>query len=128
MRSFALIIAGLLAGVIAVVSCSDDSPGHADAAACECPAAEPPLSGRIRQVTVMQPVGANANGGQVAVCPAGAQLISGGCGGPVGSLPDIVIRQSLPSDGSPGWSCDVHNNELTPVTIRVVAFCLVPPQ
>jgi hypothetical protein len=127
MRSIGLVAAGVIAGAILVVSCSDDSPGAADAAMCDCPAAEPPLMGRIRQVTKEGQIGANTTDSLTVGCELGAQVIGGGCGGQAGAVPnDIVIRQSRPIDGDPGWSCDIRNNSLAPETVRVIAFCLVP--
>ena len=126
-RSRRFIIAGTAAGIILIVSCSDDAPGSVDAATCNCPAAEPPLAGRIRQVTRSLEIGPNSTGLHSADCELGAQVLGGGCAGPEGIIKDIVIRQTRPSGGNvPGWSCDVRNNEPTPVTMQVMAFCLTP--
>ena len=127
MRSIGFVAAGVIAGGILVVSCSDDSPGDADAAMCDCPAAEPPLTGRIRQVTKEGQIGANDIGFLSVTCELGAQVLGGGCGGQSTAAPDIVIRQSIPNDGNvPGWVCDIRNNSLAPETVRATVFCLVP--
>ena len=41
--------AGVGVGIALVLSCGDDSPGDADAAVCDCPAAEAPLAGRVQE-------------------------------------------------------------------------------
>ena len=117
---------GMVAGIMLVISCSDDSPGNADAATCDCPAAEPPLDGRLQVVKATAEVPANSNGGQGAQCPVGSQYLGGGCGAINGQLPDIVLRQSAPSTSGRGWYCEFRNNEPTPVTIEASVFCLVP--
>ena len=68
-----------VAGVLLVVACGDDSPGDADAATCDCPAAEPPLAGRITVVHGTRLIPANGADLAEAVCPMGATLLGGGC-------------------------------------------------
>lgn len=126
-KSCGLIVAGMVAGAMLVISCSDDSPGTADAATCDCPAAEPPLAGRIEAVTGTQEIPPNGIGGQSTQCPDGSVFLSGGCGTPDGSSPDILLRQSAPSTTGRGWFCQFRNNENVPVTIQASAYCLVPP-
>jgi len=125
-KSCGLVAAGLVAGVMLVISCSDDSPGTADAASCDCPPAEPPVAERIEIVTATQTIPANSNGGQSTGCPVGAALLSGGCDTDNGQPADIQLRMSTPFDGDlRGWSCWFRNNENVPVTIKVSAVCLV---
>jgi hypothetical protein len=126
-RSVALLVTGIAAGVVLIVSCSDDSPGHADAAACECPAAEPPLAGRIQRVTDTVTVAANGDAGVTAGCPDGASIIGGGCAtSPEGSIYDVVLQYSHQSDSGRVWECRFHNNMPMVINIRASAYCLVP--
>lgn len=119
---------GMLIGISLVLSCGDDSPGNADAAACDCPAAEPPLAGRIMVVDQTQTIPGNSRGGQGTGCPEGALRLSGSCTTPdINPLRDITLEQSgfyLGEDR--GWHCEFKNNEATPVTIKVSVVCLVP--
>ena len=121
--------AGLFAGIVLVLSCSDDSPGHADAASCDCPAAEPPLSGRITVVNQTQVIAANARGGQGASCPSGALLLSGSCTTEtINPLRDVTLEQSGFFMQENSWQCWFKNNEAAPVTIKASVRCLVPTQ
>lgn len=123
---------GLIAGVLLVVSCGDDSPGHVDAAGCDCPAAEPPIQGRIifeSQTAVIPP---NGRGGQGTGCPEGSVRLTGSCTTEaVNPLRDVTLEQSgfydVPGNRERGWSCEFKNNEATPVTIKVSVSCLLPP-
>ena len=122
-----LLVAGAIAGGGMMLSCSDDSPGNADAA-CGCPAAEPPLAGRVVIVDQTQVIAANSTGGQEAGCPEGAQLLSGSCKTDMlNPIRDVTLQQSGTSELGKGWSCRFRNNEAAPVTIRVSAICLAPP-
>lgn len=126
MRSRGFVIIGAITGGL-LISCSDDTPGALDAGLCNCPAAEPPLDGRIRQMTRSREIGANEAGLVGVACDPGAHVLGGGCGGPDGIVADIVIRESLPNRGNvPGWYCSIRNNQSTPVTVHAMAFCLTP--
>lgn len=70
---------GVVAGAALIVACSDDSPTDADAAVCDCPAAEAPLAGRIVHVRAAGPLTAGGGGISAADCPAGATIIGGAC-------------------------------------------------
>jgi hypothetical protein len=71
---------GVALGAVLVVACSDDSPQDADAAICDCPAAEPPLAGRIVSVRGgATPINAGGGGGALANCPLGATILGGSC-------------------------------------------------
>ena len=127
------LLTGAALGVATVLSCSDESPPRADAAACDCAPAEPPLAGRIVEIvsTVrLSPANvgpAFGKGAAPAQCPLNATLISGGCAANLNQTPDIVVEQSYPvTDSGTGWVCVWKNgrNEETPV--RAFALCLVP--
>ncbi|HWO20497.1 MAG TPA: hypothetical protein VNO30_17125 [Kofleriaceae bacterium] len=122
-------LAGVLAGVALVLACSDDSPGNVDAGTCDCPAAEPPISGRVVIVNSTVVIAGGSSNGESAVCPQGAQLLSGSCTTPdINPLRDVTLQQSgfYQSVTAVAWRCEVKNNEATPVTIKVSAICLMP--
>ena len=140
-RSILLLMTGAASGIASVLSCGDnlsvqanadadiDAPKVPDAApACDCPAAEPPLTGRFVVVSLTQVIAANAFGGQSAACPVGSQLISGSCTQDlVNPVPNLTLRQSGFYEIAPReWVCSFRNNEPFPVTIRASVICLKP--
>lgn len=121
--------AGMVAGAFFVLSCGDDSPGNADAAMCDCTAAEPSIRGRIMVVSQIQTIPANDRGGQGAECPQGALRLSGSCTTQdVNPVRDVTLEQAgfHSADNLRSWSCDFRNNEATPVTIKASVVCLLP--
>jgi hypothetical protein len=140
-RSILLLMTGATSGVAFVLSCGDnlsakvnadaaiDAPKVLDAApTCDCPAAEPPLSGRFVVFSNTATIGANAFGSQTASCPAGSQLISGSCTQDLlNPLRNLTLQQSGFFENSPSvWWCNFRNNEPFPVTIRASVICLQP--
>jgi hypothetical protein len=140
-KSILLLMTGAMSGVAFVLSCGDNlsAKANADAAidapqvpdavpTCDCPAAEPPLAGRFMVVGNTRPIPANDTGAQSAVCPVGAQLISGSCTTDNPStLFNVALRESGFKDSTPReWLCSFRNNEPVPVTIRVSVICLEP--
>src|SRR4051812_12630953 len=106
--SIVSVIAGMLAGVVLVLSCGDDSPGRADAATCDCPAAELPIAGRIMVVDSTRIIAANSRGSVDAGCPQGALRLSGSCTtADLNPVRDVTLEQSGFYDASDqrGWSC-----------------------
>ncbi len=125
--SVVLLLAGMLAGIVLVMSCSDDSPGNADAATCDCPAAEPPVAGRLVRVSNTQIINPGSNLVQGAGCPGGGLLISGMCTNElVSSGADLTLQQSGTEGDAQSWYCWFKNNSASPVTIKVTAICLMP--
>ncbi len=125
--SITSLLAGVFAGVMLMLSCGDDSPGVADAAMCDCPAAEPPIAGRVTIASQTQVIAAGDNGGQGVGCPSGAQLLSGSCTTEnVNPIRDVTLQQSGFYGAEQGWHCEFRNNEATPVTIKVSVICLMP--
>ncbi len=127
MNRFAYLAAGAALATAFVLSCSDDSPPDVDAAACDCPAAEPPIPARI--MTVRGPdsvVPLDNDGGGSATCPTGAKLLSGGC------LPDLLATTGLviwgfgKVDGQEAFYCRWRNDGTQPRTVYAEATCLVP--
>jgi hypothetical protein len=125
---------GAAFGIALVLSCSDGSPHKVDAATCDCPASEPPLTGRF--VTVSSgpsiTIASGAIDGVGVTCPVGSQLISGSCTTPVlNPLPaNLVLMESGFFEDPPslptGWNCYYLNNGPTPVTVTARALCLKP--
>ena len=128
LKNFALVLAGVAGATAFILACSDDSPGDADAAVCDCPAAEPPLAGRITRVE-KQFTGAQAFYGPLAACPDNSTLLGGGCyAAGVGE-----VSVTLTSSGAPGispdpsaYQCKWTNPSATEVTVTAWATCLTP--
>ncbi|MBE7448936.1 MAG: hypothetical protein HS111_08580 [Kofleriaceae bacterium] len=135
-------LAGALAGVTLVVACSDDSPGDADAAVCDCDPAEPPIAGRVMSVTGMTTIAAvmsvtgmttiaaGSDSAAAGQCPAGAILLGGGCRLGLGVTDSLVhISIAAPSTAIPNsFYCEWRNNSAQNHTGIAEAICLVPPQ
>jgi hypothetical protein len=126
------LIVGFLCGIAFIMSCGDQtSPTTVDAAAaqCDCPAAEPPLAGRIVRVTSDVVVPPMTLFGPSVFCPSGAILLSGGCFAR-STDPKYVLNSSYPGpEGIPdptAWACDFYNGTASPVTSTVYATCLKP--
>jgi len=120
------LLIGAIAGAALVLACSDDAPPAADAAeVCDCPAAEPPLAGRIilsPEATVT--IAANSRSGTLAGCPDGGTLIGGSCQLTSGRA---TLEQSWANlNGAPAWDCSWENNEPGEATGSVKAICLMP--
>lgn len=120
---------GVAFGVITVIACSDDAPGDADAAVCDCPAAEPPLSGRIMARTASVALPANTGGGGEAVCNQGETILGGGCrlmspDGRITLSESGILRQA----GLAGFRCAFSSASPIANTGLVEAICLVPAQ
>jgi len=137
MRSPLLVLSGAALGVVFVWACGDDAPpvdAATDAApVCDCPAAEPPLAGRIVFTTAAQvTIPANGTTGGGTGCPTlDATLIGGSCyvnSGNVDVLGNVTLSRSGVEDPSVGqtWDCIWHNNNSTEITATVRAICLLP--
>jgi len=128
-KSFLLVAAGAVGGVLFVLSCGDDGPADVDAAApvCDCPAAESPITeGRleIRDNQVAIPAGGYAtesNG-----CDAPAITFQAGCR-LAEANPQVALSEAGPYPDVPGsWSCAWNNAGATPATGIVRVVCLNP--
>lgn len=121
------VLIGMLAGIVLMLSCSDNSPGTADAATCDCPAAEPPIPGRVKRFSNTLVIAPGDDTAQSAACPEGGLILSGMCtNNPVTTGADLTLQQSGASDGSQEWICSFKNNSAAPLTIKVTAICLMP--
>ena len=146
-RSIPLLRVGVASVISSLLSCGDnlsvkanadaataldaamDAPEAPDAAAiCDCPAAEPPLAGRFIHVTRTRVILPNENLFESAICPDGAQLISGSCTNNAGGFRKLILREAGFYDTPPSaWNCYMENADTVSLTIRVTAVCLVPP-
>ncbi len=128
MRPFLGVFVGAAIGIALVISCGS-SPGTADAAdVCNCPAAEPPLSGRVVRVKTTDDIPGTADHVNIrASCPMNSTVLGGSCrlAGPSGAM---TLRQSG-IDEQPtgdGWYCAFGNSSAQPVTVTATAICLNP--
>lgn len=126
----AALAAGAIIGVVAVVACSDDAPGNADAATCDCPAAEPPLPGRIVSRTATGNIAPGSVGAASVQCPAGGVILGGGC-----SLLNADSRTVLQESkvlrsggGAAGFVCTWYSGAAAADTGTAEAICLMPAQ
>jgi hypothetical protein len=134
MKRLVSILAAAFAGAVIVVACSDDSPHDVDAATCDCPAAEAPISAsRIHRVDDGGTLAANSVGEATAGCPAGELLVSGSCYVDVDNTArevTLVQAGALPSGAAMearGWGCRFVNHSATATaTYRAQALCLRP--
>lgn len=129
MKTLATLLVGAVGATAMIVACSDDSPRDADAATCDCPAAEPPLAGRVMQVRGTDAdLQANGTGVGVATCPANSILISGWCE-LTNSSAQAALVNSGPFPSQPQtWTCEWRNYNAGIGTVHAVAFCLMPAQ
>ena len=134
----ATLLAGAAMATILILACGDDSPSEADAAsACDCPAAEAPLAGRIVFVDKTTNPGTEPYLDASAWCESavGAAdwiLLGGGCTVDDGNVDDLVLEHAGPStvitDTVGGnYFCRWHNTTgVTIDAVRARAICLVP--
>lgn len=129
-KTLATLLAGAVAAAVLIVACSDDSPPDADAAVCDCPAAEAPLAGRIMRVRGLDSdLPANSFTIATASCPTGAILLSGWCQivNMAGTPPQaaIVASGSSPSEANT-WQCNWNNYNIGSGITHAEAVCLMP--
>lgn len=127
-NSLLLVLSGAGFGVGLVLSCGDNSPRHSDAATCDCPASEPPITGRVIAIVgppvTIQPGIPTAAG---VSCDPGTQLLSGACQAANDTaLEDITLQQSGPNPQLFGWFCAYKNNTAVAVQVKAIALCLKP--
>ncbi|MBK9036979.1 MAG: hypothetical protein IPL61_37965 [Myxococcales bacterium] len=132
MKTLVALLAGAAFAGVLIVACSDDSPTEADAAVCDCPSAEPPISGRIARIRSADGnLPANGIGGGIATCPAGATLLSGWCDfeNMPGTPPQLALVKAGASTAEPNaWTCVWQNYNAGAATVHAEAVCLMPAQ
>lgn len=134
LASIPALLAASLAGALIVVACSDDSPTDADAAVCDCPAAEPPITqARVHRVdSGPGTLAPGQSGHAVALCPAGDIVLSGSCflsQDPTGLIfmkGSYAVPQD-PAMAPNGWACDpVNTGTIGDAEYHAQAICLRP--
>ena len=121
----------LVAGVALIVACADDSPGDVDAAdapvSCDCPAAEPPLAGRITRVRSDNPLSPGGSGVSAAFCPIGAVALGGACEIQILDANVVLMSTSFTVGDPHGYRCDWETVGATmPYTGTAEVVCLLP--
>ena len=127
MKTLIIALTGAALACALILSCGDDSGSPADAhTTCDCPAAEPPLSGRIVRVTNTVALAAQDTNHANADCAAGATLIGGGCG--LQTADDrIFLSHATPDQGgAESWGCRWNNPTTDANTGIATAICLMP--
>jgi hypothetical protein len=126
--NFLIFLIGGVAATALHLSCDGDGTTPVDAAVqCDCPAAEAPFKGRLTRATALIESAPMTEGGQVALCPIGDIVISGGC--KAGSNDSkYVLNTSYPEPlNSPvGWYCQFYNGTASAVTSEASVLCLKP--
>lgn len=128
MSWFVTLVTGVVAGIGIIVACSDDSPGDADAASCNCPAAEPPLAGRIVRGRGTGPIDPNGEGFASAGCQLGATLLSGSCRLMNGNRSISLTEAGFVNGGGQGYQCQWSSSSPVANTGIAEVICLMPAQ
>lgn len=119
---------GAILSAVLILACGDDAMNTVDAqAACDCPAAEPPLDGRIVHVTQTGAVNAGESGGAAAVCPDGALVLGGGCHLEEQNV-ELTLNESKPVKNPEQWSCFWANQTTLDNVGVATAICLMPAE
>ncbi len=123
-RELSLLGAGAVAALTLVLSCSDDSPGDADAAVCDCPS-----------LMVVQDVRPGQGGSPglltaVATCPASYTVVGGGCQVNSGDESGLrLVSAGFRSTAPPEiYACFWDNPAGTTTTVTAWATCQSPAQ
>jgi hypothetical protein len=138
LRTLAVLVLGVAAGVAFVVAC-DDKPSvpDADAAACDCPSAEPPVPGRVQrfyQTADVAGPGGSYTQTLAAYCNNSVGgpgiLLGGGCY-VKNNTPGIYVTgapEGIPGNEDPGFLCQVNNTTVMSGQDQIiaVAICLMP--
>ena len=127
MKTLIIALGGAAIACALILSCGNDSPGDADAhTTCDCPAAEPPLAGRIVRVTETVALAGQDTIGLNVDCAAGARLVGGGCG--LQTVDDkIMVTYASPDlGGAETWACRWNNPSTNANTGIATAICLMP--
>ncbi len=127
--SFVYLVVGVAAGISFVIACGDDSPGDVDAAdaSCNCPAAEPPLAGRITRVRSDNNLSPGGTGLSGVFCPSGAIVLGGACEVAVSDTNVVLLSSRIVPGAAPGYRCDWSTVNATMArTGTAEVVCLTP--
>ena len=124
MRSIFSFGGGVALTLALLLACSDDSPGDADAASCNC---EPPLTGRIVQVEGVRTDQTGSLVNAFANCAENARLLGGGCEVRGENEETLVLNQAGINGNPLAYGCQWQNPaSITVETVRAWAICLNP--
>ena len=134
MKPVVYLAVGAAFSAVIIVACSDDSPQNADAATCDCPAAESPITAqRMVRIDAAETLAANDGATPFAQCPADSVLLTGSCyidqdnTAREVSLVAFGITPEAASAAPQSWNCFFDNKSLTATaTVRAQALCLTP--
>jgi hypothetical protein len=139
MTTTVTLAAGAILSAAVILACGNGSPGDADAAACDCPEAEPPLAGRIQVVEDVRSPG-TAGGVAAVLCESATAaadwtLLGGGCRVDDDNAGDLILYQAGPIPFSEtnqtmgGYACNWRNPISAPIdAVKAYAICLVPAE
>jgi hypothetical protein len=127
MKTIIVSLASLTLGMAITLSCSDDSPGDADAAVCDCPAAEPPITAQrmVRETSNPLSITAGTSSGPAIACSRGI-AVSGSCDLEMNAMRSQFRLVEAGLHDSNGWSCRWYNGGATDATATATVVCLVP--
>ena len=121
MKRLGYAVSGAVIAVAIMISCSDDSPGSADAAT----SCEPPLAGRIVTLEHSQTGSATIVAG--VACPAGSTRLGGGCELDGQNKLLLRLNEAGRRDATVlNYTCIWDNPDMVEVTGTAWATCLVP--
>lgn len=140
MKPIVYLAIGAVCSTAIIVACSDDSPPRidaadaADAAVCDCPPAEAPITpARMVRVDSIVTAAANMGTSAIALCPAGSLVMAGSCYiDQDNTARELSLLQSgiQPKDATMqplSWQCTFDNKSTTQTaTVRAQALCLIP--
>jgi hypothetical protein len=127
MKTITVSLASLTLGIALTLSCSDDSPGDADAAVCDCPAAEPPITAQrvVRETSNPITLTAGTATGPAIACSRGI-AISGSCDLDFNAMRSQLHLVEAGLHDNNGWSCIWSNNGAVDTIGTATVVCLVP--
>jgi hypothetical protein len=140
MTTTVTLAAGAILSAAVILACGNGSPGDADAAACDCPEAEPPLAGRIQVVEDVRNLGTAGGQSAAVLCESAAgaadwTLLGGGCIVDDDNDGDLILYQAGPIPFSEsnstlgGYDCLWRNpTSITIDAVKAYAICLVPAE
>jgi hypothetical protein len=127
-RTILAMCGGAILSAGLILACGDDAMQTVDAqATCDCPAAEPPLDGRIVKLTDTGAVNAGQSGVAAASCPEGGLVIGGGCHLEEQNV-EITLNSSRPATNPEQWACFWDNPTTLDNVGVATAICLVPAE
>jgi len=129
MRTLLLVLVSGALGALFVIACGDDTTPRADAAdaaACDCPKAEPPITAdRVTTHTASAEIPADSADSVFVGCKEDEEVrIGGGCSVDVPG--GMILRKAEPTRN--GFDCDYQNTlgSAKMATVHVICLKLTP--